>query len=297
MRTVKLFVRKVFDVFITVVNVLGFILALLFCILAIFCLLFIRPNDKSVVVTKYSCTSDKIENQIKIVQISDLHDFDNVEEVVARVKEECPDIVVTTGDMFDGNRPDIRNTLLLYEGISDLGVPVYYISGNHEGTKPELLALLKDQLTNLGVVVLSDNIDSIHINNNPVNIIGLSKQTKYSKKIRDIDVPLDVLNIVLCHYPEDFDKLLSDEELYYGQELDWDMDFLFTGHAHGGQIRIFNKGIYSPSQGLFPKYSHGIYVLTETETMIVNSGLGNSTFPIRINNQPEIVSIVISPKQ
>ena len=72
------------------------------------------------------------------------------------------------------------------------------------------------------------------------------------------------------------------------------IDFVFTGHAHGGQFRIpiLNIGLMSPSQGLFPKYTSGNYVL-EDSTLIVSQGLGNSSFPIRINNRIELVLAIL----
>ena len=105
-----------------------------------FCLLYLKIhiNDESVQVTNYETTSGKINEPIRIVQISDLHDFQNINEVVEKTAEANPDIIVTTGDMFDGNRPDILNTVSLYRGLLTVGCPVYYTTGNHEASKPEL---------------------------------------------------------------------------------------------------------------------------------------------------------------
>ena len=103
---IKQILDKIIKIFLLVIRIGQFALSLLFCSIIVFCLIFVRANDKSVVVTKYESTSDKITNRIKIVQISDLHDFDNVDEIISKVKNEKPDIIVTTGDMFDGNRPD-----------------------------------------------------------------------------------------------------------------------------------------------------------------------------------------------
>jgi predicted MPP superfamily phosphohydrolase len=50
----------------------------------------------------------------------------------------------------------------------------------------------------------------------------------------------------------------------------------------------------APGQGLFPKYTSGIFAEGETE-MIVSRGLGNSIIPIRINNRPELVVVRITP--
>ena len=69
------------------------------------------------------------------------------------------------------------------------------------------------------------------------------------------------------------------------------IDLVMTGHAHGGQIRVpFIGGLVAPSQGIMPKYSAGIFEEQQTK-MIVNRGLGNSLFPYRIFNLPEVYVI------
>ena len=64
---------------------------------------------------------------------------------------------------------------------------------------------------------------------------------------------------------------------------------VLSGHAHGGQIRLPGLGpVWVPSQGFFPEYAQGVHQLGRT-SMAVSRGLGNSLFPQRILNRPEIV--------
>jgi len=88
--------------------------------------------------------------------------------------------------------------------------------------------------------------------------------------------------ILLAHRPEQF-KLYVEEEL----------DLVFTGHAHGGQIRLpLVGGLFSPNQGIFPKYTSGIYREKNT-SMVVSRGLGGSAFPIRLFNRPDLVVVTL----
>jgi predicted MPP superfamily phosphohydrolase len=75
------------------------------------------------------------------------------------------------------------------------------------------------------------------------------------------------------------------------------MDLVFTGHAHGGQIRLpFIGGLAAPDQGLFPKYTSGRHEKDST-TMYVSRGLGNSIFPLRVFNRPEIVTVTLRKRK
>lgn len=72
---------------------------------------------------------------------------------------------------------------------------------------------------------------------------------------------------------------------------EFNFDLVFSGHAHGGQIRIpLIGGILAPDQGFFPKYSEGIIKEGPT-SIVVSRGLGNSIFPFRIFNRPELVVV------
>lgn len=96
--------------------------------------------------------------------------------------------------------------------------------------------------------------------------------------------------ILLSHRPELFD-------LY----ANGDIDLIFSGHTHGGQFRLpFLGGILAPHQGIFPKYDGGLYTEEEAgeiiSQMIVSRGIGNSLFPFRFNNRPEIVLVELITK-
>ena len=108
-----------------------------------------------------------------------------------------------------------------------------------------------------------------------------SKMKEHLKGLSDDSV----FQILLSHRPELFDL--------YAKE---NIDLIFSGHAHGGQFRIpFIGGLVAPDQGLFPKYTSGVYTQNQS-TMIVSRGLGNSIIPIRIFNRPEIAAVTLQSK-
>ena len=69
---------------------------------------------------------------------------------------------------------------------------------------------------------------------------------------------------------------------------------MFAGHAHGGQFCLpFLGGLYAPGQGILPQYTDGIYSKGQSPYLMVTRGLGNSTFPFRLGNRPEIAVLTL----
>lgn len=253
-------------------------------------------NDDSVVVSEYEVESEKVSKEFKVVQLSDLHDFPGVDNAVQAVINCNPDLIVTTGDMFDANRPDLEKTLSLYDKLQDsITCPILYCIGNHENSKPELLEILKSEMKERGILLVHNSSVVQNVNGQDINVIGIFQDLKYNKKMSELKVNDNRFNLVLCHFPENFDNLLANESLYYGKELSWNFDLILSGHAHGGQFRWRDRGLYAPNQGYLPKFTHGKYKVSATETLIVNSGLGDSSFPVRVNNPSEVACITVKP--
>ena len=85
--------------------------------------------------------------------------------------------------------------------------------------------------------------------------------------------------------------LLSHRPEYFPLYVQSGVQAVFAGHAHGGQIRLpFIGGLVAPGQGAFPEYDAGVYREGNT-SMVVSRGLGNSLFPVRIFNPPDVVLI------
>ena len=103
--------------------------------------------------------------------------------------------------------------------------------------------------------------------------------------LKDYKNEKDTFTLLLSHRPELF-------EVYTENNI----DLALTGHAHGGQIRLpFVGGVIAPHQGFFPEYDGGLYIKEET-SMVVSRGIGNSIFPFRFNNRPEVVLIELQAR-
>lgn len=248
-------------------------------------------QDNAILVTKYQYHNPKIPKSFsgyRILQLSDLQNKTfgkHHKKIVSIIQKQKPDCIVITGDLLDRNRTNVASAIELIAKIANIA-PVYYVSGNHEhqsGKYEELIPLLKEN----GVFVLENNKENITNGQESISILGI-KDKSVNKNYQQVLAALSktekpAFQILLSHRPE----LLS----VYSQ---YDIDFVFTGHAHGGQIRIpFVGGIFAPHQGFFPKYTSGVHQQNQT-TMIISRGLGNSTFPFRINNRPELVVVTLA---
>lgn len=91
------------------------------------------------------------------------------------------------------------------------------------------------------------------------------------------------------------DILLAHEPQHIENYSKADYKLILCGHAHGGQWRIpFTKqGLYAPGQGVFPKYTSGVHTCDNSK-MVISRGLGNSEFPLRLFNRPEIVVLELN---
>ena len=240
--------------------------------------------------------SEKINNSIKIVQISDLHDAEfgeNNVELIDMIVQQEPDIIVATGDMFDASRIDLNKTYNVFKQLCDNTTStIVYIPGNHELGRLEFYEALKDKLKQTRTIVLNNEIKAVHIKNEEINIVSFDTSLKYNvDKLNEFidasDTDFNNFNLVLSHQPENFNSIID-------LGVNFNMDLILSGHAHGGQLRLGSKAAYAPNQGFFPQYTNGLYTLHDDVKLIVNRGLGNSQFPIRINNYPEVLVININ---
>lgn len=217
---------------------------------------------------------------IRIVQVSDLHLAvfgENNQQLVDLVGSKSPDVIVATGDMIDVRAQGISDCVSLFEKLGKIA-PVFYSLGNHEVERDDLNQLIL-ALRSVGVIVVNNSYAEITVHGIPLHIGGLY----YAEHLREMEKS-EKIDILLCHFPE---KIAFYAE--YGIPL------TFSGHTHGGQFRvpIIHVALYAPGQGLFPQYTAGLYEEGESK-MIVSRGLGNSSFPFRVHNPPEIVVVDVT---
>lgn len=261
---------------------------------------FLYLQNNIIDITKYNLKYDKADEPIRIVQLSDLHSKP-FKKVLKKIDEIKPDIICITGDYIN-DREKNKKKMLKYAKALVARAKVYYITGNHE-RRLENFDELMDELSKVGFIVLLNRIsiyndkgfeiDFLGLDENQANFDDYKARKKGTFEYKDMSPYFKQLNklggykIVLSHYPENFEGV---KEMNYSQ---YDFDLQLSGHAHGGQFCLpFIGPVYSPGQGLKPKYAKGSF--GNRPKLIVSRGLGNAEFPFRLFNHPEINVINIS---
>lgn len=201
--------------------------------------------------------------------------------------------------------------------------PTFFSYGNHElAFSQDIVRALREKLENTGVVVLdgTSHIENVKIRKLPddklrdesrrnddtasrnveVLLTGFPERLLMvegrNRTKKNSDVDQDVLKSAVEEIKQkrsesqcDISILLAHEPQFIEEYSSASYDYIFSGHAHGGQIRLpILGGLFSPGQGILPKYTSGVHNAGNGK-MIISRGLGNSTFPIRVFNRPEII--------
>lgn len=242
-----------------------------------------------------------------IALVTDLHEYDP-EPVLEILRDEKPDVIAVAGDTLErhhrgenldkGDRSlasclicagiqaaEALGALLhlesqevhtqnAYRFFREAGriAPVVLSRGNHElFLMPEDRAVMAEA----GVTLLDNESTEI----GGILFGGLtSKQVTGALDTAFLEEfsASPKYKVLLCHHPE-----------YYPQISRYPIDLILSGHCHGGQIRVFGKGIFAPGQGLLPKYHHGVY----DGQLVVSAGCANTAPIPRWGNEPEVVIV------
>ena len=251
-------------------------------------------------VTRYALSSSKLTEPVRIVQLSDLHNAvfgeDNA-NLIAQVEKQKPDLIVMTGDMINGNTQETETAEALIAALKEIA-PVYASFGNHERAHGVVYGVdVKALYEKAGAVVLDGTHQDAEIKGQKLRLGGLLGYALPERYVQTGEAVMaeyeylqemqqtERLTVLLCHYPTCFikDGILDD----------WNIDVVFSGHEHGGQIRLpWLGGAYAPDRGFFPGQTSGVlYAGDGMRALVLSRGLGSSGWIPRLNNVPEIVVV------
>lgn len=264
----------------------------------------------------------------RVSHVSDLHNKNygkGARRLMDKIRAERPQIIVISGDII--HTEHYAHALDFVREAAAL-CPVFYVNGNHE--KPlKCYEPFRARMIDAGVRVLDNEVvrllpdgslasdetlaadgakpaQAVSSASGMAGADGGSVRTLALAGIQDpvffgnksvryerFDETLAALRkeagspaMLLCHRPELIDRYAA-----AGFEL------VFTGHAHGGQVRFpFVGAVYAPNQSFMPKLVEGIHVRGET-TELISRGLGSSNPVPRFHNNPELITLIVRTKQ
>lgn len=250
---------------------------------------------KSIKVKEYRVESNKLPlsfDGVKIVHFSDLNYGstifeDELENVVNKINELNPDIVVFTGNLiyeeYDYSKEDLN---LIKEYLSKITSVVgkYAVSGLHDNRINDY----DIYLNNAGFNVLNNEYDLVYYKGyTPIYLTGLTSYLttkidlnnafKYfdSKKEEDEDL----FKIVLVNESDAVDEIINKNNT---------VDLILSGNTLGGLIRI----PFVSKDGLLTQDGSSIYksdyIVKDNTNIYVNSGIGTNSLNMRLFNYPSI---------
>ena len=215
-------------------------------------------------------------------------------ELIKAIQSCKPEVILSAGDWIrtDYSGHDVKILRDMIAGFVQIA-PLYTILGNHEGRadhKDELI----HEFTSLGARILQDEnvLLSREGTDEKIVLTGLypSYENSFYGSLRDSGIGprlREEYENVMRQLPQEgtFQIVLSHRPELFKLYADLGMDLVFSGHAHGGLMRLPNGNrLLAPDQGLLPVYTHGAYQKGQT-TMIVSEGLGGP----RIGIRPQII--------
>jgi predicted MPP superfamily phosphohydrolase len=260
---------------------------------------YIEP--KSVEATYHQIKTDKLNDKIRVVHITDLHlDDDKSREYVPKMVNNCsPDIVVMTGDYLnsteDNKIPVSRLEKYINKIKSKYGI--YASFGNWD------IGMENRLFKNTDVNTLRDSGLELKFGKDKINLYGLNYGNlhTYDPLLKNLDK--STFNLLLNHSPDLIEDIAQLNTI----------DLYLAGHTHGGQIRIpffrllqDGKGGFPYAGGIIPnyiskfgsKYQSGTYRVKDT-ILYVNRGVGMGDYgfgpKVRLFCRPEIATFDIGP--
>lgn len=263
-------------------------------------------SSHSLTSTHYTVESDKITSKVRIVQLSDLHNSefgDNSKKLVNMVSGQNPDLILITGDLINHKEKRLDIAMNVLQQLKEIATG-YFSYGNHEKEYEKLYSVdIKEKFANAGARVLEFEYDDINVRGQDIRIGGLYGYCIPAKFLETKEADENecaFLNnfqdttrysVLLCHMP--YTWIVND-----GID-EWNMNCVFAGHTHGGQIRIpYIGGLWAPDQGWFPGREAGLYYSDDkSKVLVLSRGLGSTEKIPRLHNIPEVVVTDIVPKR
>lgn len=248
-------------------------------------------------------------NNYKIIQFSDLHtgNFNNdtvfIQQLVDSINSYNPDLILFTGDIVSYHSKELDPYLNILKGLKAKD-GVFAVMGNHDYSdyykwdsdkdRENDLLNLKSYFKKMNWKLLDNESVIIRNNNDSIILAGMENWGEPPfHAFGDINKTFEVIKpktsdyvILMSHNPEFWRQHVMNQRA--------DIDLTLSGHTHAMQFVVrFNNKTYSPASIRYPLWG-GLYEDASNSKLLVNVGIGNVFYPMRIGVKPEISYIILN---
>lgn len=231
-------------------------------------------GTKGIFVKEYKITTNKIESGmhgLKILQFSDLHygssvNNKTVKDLVIKINETKPDIVIFTGDLIDErHKLTLDEKEFIISNLNDINAELgkYYVTGEEDFEEATSILNLSS------FVNLNTSEQLVYLkSSSPIVLMGKDSLKTYF----ELNKGNPFFKILAIHNPNDINAYKN-----------YDIDLAISGHTHGGGINIpklkklLIDGDYTKN-----------YQKVNGTKLFINPGIGTSKVNIRLFNHPTI---------
>ncbi|MBF9223562.1 metallophosphoesterase [Hymenobacter sp. BT662] len=219
---------------------------------------------------------------MKVVQVSDIHIHSvnhQLKQLAQQLNTLKPDLILITGDAVDeAGNIHLLNTFLR---LININLKKVAILGNWEYWGRIDLTALKHTYTENNCDLLVNESRQYSFRNKTIALTGVDD---YIGGTADIDFALTTYrksdyHIILNHCPQYSETIATQVPKTVP------VDFILSGHTHGGQINLFGFVPFTPRGS--GKYLKGWYN-DNALNMYVSKGVGTSILPARFMARAEI---------
>lgn len=209
-----------------------------------------------------------------------------------------PGCILIAGDATDESTEDFRALVPFFSRVARLA-PTVAVLGNNDCDALRTPAL-RDVYRVSSIALLENETRILSARGVPMRITGLTDPMAFRFGVHAErgsppgQPPLDKVNIESALSNDPAEKewvppiLLLHQPQLALPYAKMGASLIIAGHAHGGQFRFpLLGGLYAPGQGVFPKYTSGVYKLGASR-MLVSRGIGNHGLPLRLFNRPHL---------
>jgi uncharacterized protein len=227
-------------------------------------------------------------HNFRIVQISDIHYASFTEpfflrRVIQHVNSLAADLVILTGDYISFGPYPTSWVLRMMQHCSELLHAIecpqrFAVMGNHDSSLGS--DVIRPILANVSIPLLLDEHYPIERAGQRLWLCGtLDPVSHFPDLNAAIPEKPDGPVLLMCHGPDYADQVIAHPRGHL-------VDVMFSGHSHGGQVRLpLLPPLHLPDGGR--KYYEGLYRFNRLQ-LYVNRGIGAVGVPFRLNCPPEI---------